>query len=152
MRHILPSILFVLLATAVRADVALPGIISDHMVLQADMAAPIFGTAAAGEQITVEINGQKKTGAAEKDGKWLIKLDPQKAGGPYELKISGKNSIAIKDVMVGEVWLASGQSNMRYPLNKATDGAADIAKSDNSKIRYVMNTGKWAISSPAIAP
>ena len=149
-RSLLLPLLFA--AAGVFADVTLPAIISDHMVVQADMAAPIFGTAAPGEQVTVEINGQKKTGAADKDGKWLIKLDPQKAGGPFELKIAGKNSIAIKDVMVGEVWLASGQSNMRFPLNKTTDGAADIAKADNPRIRYVMNTGKWAVSSPAIAP
>ncbi len=136
--------------TCVHADVKVPFMFSDHMVLQADMAAPVFGTAAAGEQVTVEINGQKKTATAAKDGKWLAKLDAMKAGGPFELKITGKNTITIKDVLVGEVWVASGQSNMRFPLSRATDGAAEVAKMNNPKIRYLQDTGSWRIVAPNV--
>ena len=135
-------------AATVHADVKLPFVFSDHMVLQADMAAPVFGTAAAGEQVTVEINGQKKTATADKDGKWLAKLDAMKAGGPYELKVTGKNAITIKDVLVGEVWMASGQSNMRFPLSRATDGAAEISAMNNPKIRYLQDTGSWVFVTP----
>ncbi|HYF48378.1 MAG TPA: sialate O-acetylesterase [Planctomycetota bacterium] len=132
----------------VHAAVVLPPVISDGMVLQADLAVPIFGTAGAGESVTVEFNGQKKTATAGADGKWLVKLDPMKAGGPFELKVGGT---VIKDVLVGEVWLASGQSNMRFPLSKATGGTEDIAKSANPKLRYFMG-GKWVQFSPQTAP
>jgi sialate O-acetylesterase len=133
------------------ADVALPDVISDHMVLQADMAVPIFGTAAPGEQVTVECNGQKKTATANKDGKWLVKLDPLKPGGPFELKITGKNALTVKDVLAGEVWLASGQSNMRFPLSAATDGKETIAAAGNPQIRYQRGAGKWVEPSPKTA-
>jgi sialate O-acetylesterase len=133
------------------ADVALPEVISDHMVLQAEMAAPIFGTAAPGESVTVEFNGRKKTATADKDGKWLVKFDPLKPGGPFELKVSGKNALTVKDVLVGEVWLASGQSNMRFPLSNATGGKEAIAASANPRIRYHRGAGKWLECGPQTA-
>jgi sialate O-acetylesterase len=136
------------LTCVARSEVALPAVFSNHMVLQADMAAPIFGTAAAGEEVSVEINGQKKSATAGADGKWLVKLDPMKAGGPFELKVSGKNALTVKDVLVGEVWLASGQSNMRFPFSKVTDAAAEMAKADFPKIRYLSVGGNWVICSP----
>jgi len=142
---------FFCLLRPARADVALPEVISDHMVLQADMAAPIFGTAAAGESVIVEFNGQKKTATADKDGKWLVKLDPLKPGGPFELKVSGKNALTVKDVLVGEVWLASGQSNMRFPLSNATGGKEAIAASANPRLRYHRGAGKWMECGPQTA-
>ncbi len=141
----------VALAPAARADVTLPAVFSDHMVLQAGMAAPVFGTAAPGEAVVVAINGQKKTATAGKDGKWLAKLDPLRAGGPFELKVSGKNTLFVKDVLAGEVWLASGQSNMRFPLSRATDGADAVAAADQPRLRYLRVGGKWALSSPRTA-
>ncbi len=135
----------------VRAEVALPSIFSDHMVLQAEVPAVVFGTAAADEAVTIEIAGQKKMAAANKDGKWSIKLDPLKAGGPHELKVSGKNAIVVKDVLVGEVWLASGQSNMKYPLSRSTDAAKEIAAADHPQVRYLTVGGKWAVCSPKTA-
>src|SRR4051794_14644169 len=110
-----------LLQASLRAEVVMPAVFSDHMVLQAGMAAPVFGKASPGEQVAVELNGQRKTATADREGKWLVRLDPIKAGGPFELKITGANTLTIRDVLVGEVWLASGQSNMRFPLNKASD-------------------------------
>src|SRR5581483_6913334 len=94
-------------ATGAHADVTLPSIFSDHMVLQAELNVPVFGSAAPGEQITVEFNGQKKTTNADKEGKWLVRLDPLKAGGPFELKVAGKNTLVLRDVLVGEVWIAA---------------------------------------------
>jgi len=131
----------------VQADVALPSVFSDHMVLQAGLATPIFGTAAPGEQITVEFNSQKKTCTTDKDGKWLVKLDPMKAGGPFELRVKGKNALTFTDVLVGEVWLASGQSNMRFPLSKATDAQVEMARADFPQIRYFMGN-QWVVCSP----
>ena len=133
------------------AEVKLPCVISDHMVVQADIAAPIFGTSAPQEQITVELNGQKKSATAGNDGKWLVKLDPMKAGGPFELKITGKNTIVIQDVLVGEVWLASGQSNMSFPLKESTGGLEEIKAATRLNIRYLRDTGQWTVASPDTA-
>lgn len=145
------ALLFFCLVRPAAADVTLPEVISDHMVLQAELAAPIFGSAAPGEPVTVEFNGQKKTATADKDGKWLVKLDPLKPGGPFELKVSGKNALTVKNVLVGEVWLASGQSNMRFPLSNATDGKEAIAASANPQIRYHRGAGKWMECGPKTA-
>ncbi len=146
------TILSALLLTAtVRAAVVLPAVFSDHLVLQADQAAPVFGKADPGEQVTVAINGQRKTVTADKEGKWLVRLDPLKAGGPFELQISGTNTRTIKDVLVGEVWLASGQSNMRFPLNKASDAKEAIAAADLPQVRYFRVGGSWQVSSPRVA-
>ena len=133
------------------ADVKLPLAFSDHMMLQSGRAAPVFGSAEAGEKIAVAINGQTKTVTAGQDGKWLVKLDPLAAGGPFELKISGNNAITVKDVLVGEVWLASGQSNMRWQLSKTTDAAAELAKADYPKIRYLRPGARWVLCSPRTA-
>jgi sialate O-acetylesterase len=137
------------------AEVAVPAIISDKMILQANGPAPLWGTAAPDEEISVEINGQKKSVTAGKDGKWLVKLEGLKPGGPFELKISGKNALTIKDVLVGEVWLASGQSNMKYALSKTSDAAAEIPKANFPQIRYFLvqgNGGRWVETSPKTAP
>ena len=124
----LASILTLLaLAPYAHADVKLPSVFSDHMVLQAELAAPVFGTADPGEEVTVEFNGQKKSAIAGKDGRWLVRLEPLKVGGPFEMKIAGKNTLLLKDVLVGEVWAAAGQSNMRYSLGQATNGKDDAA-------------------------
>jgi sialate O-acetylesterase len=150
----------VLVAGSARADVTLPPAIADHMVLQADAAAPIFGTAAPGEAVAVEIAGQTQQAQADKSGKWLAKLKPLPAGGPFELKVSGRNTLVVKDVLVGEVWLASGQSNMSLPLPRTTDGAAVAAKAKRPTIRYLRYYAdspeavrfKWVEISPETAP
>jgi sialate O-acetylesterase len=100
----------------------------------------------------VEFNDQKKTTTASADGKWLVRLDPLEASGPHELKVSGKNAITIKDVLVGEVWLASGQSNMRFPLSSATGGKQDAKNAHYPRIRYLRVGGKWVECSAKTAP
>ncbi|MGD0092852.1 MAG: sialate O-acetylesterase [Planctomycetota bacterium] len=136
-----------LFAGSVRAAAVLPQVFSDHMVLQANMATPIFGTAAPGEQVAVAINDQKKTAAADKDGKWTVRLDAMKPGGPFELRVSATNTLAVKDVLVGEVWLASGQSNMKFPLNRAANAPAEMGQANFPQIRYT-NGSKWVVCSP----
>ena len=99
-------------AASAHAEVSVSQAFGDHMVLQRDMAVPIWGTAVAGEKVLVTFRDQKKETTADKDGKWSVRLDALKLGKPAELTISGKNSITIKDVLVGDVWVGSGQSNM----------------------------------------
>jgi sialate O-acetylesterase len=102
-------------AALAQANVTPASLFQDHMVLQRQMKVPILGTAAAGEQVTVTFAGQTKTATADAAGKWSVKLDSLEANStPASLVISGSNTVTIKDVLVGEVWLASGQSNMTY--------------------------------------
>src|ERR1041385_2188117 len=104
------------LAPVARANVRLPALFTDYMVLQRDVAASIWGWADDGEQITIEING-KTVHTTAKDGKFKVKLPKLKASSaPTTLKVSGKNDITINNVLVGEVWIASGQSNMEFPM------------------------------------
>ncbi len=160
-RHLFISVTCVLAWMSVApAAITLPPVISDHMVIQADAAAPIYGTAAPGEAITVEIKGQTQKTVADASGKWLVKLEPLAAGGPLELKVSGTNTITVTDVLVGEVWLASGQSNMAMTLGRCTDGAAVAAKANYPTIRYLRHYAdtpefvrmKWVVVTPKIAP
>ena len=104
------------------------------MVLQRDIAVPVWGWADDGEQVTVEFRG-KKVSTVAKGGKWMVKLGKLKAGGPDELKVSGKNSITLMDVLVGEVWIASGQSNMEWSMRNSFQPFGDIVAANNPKLR-----------------
>ena len=86
------------------------------MVLQQGMKAPIWGTADDGEQVAVQFRDQQVSTTA-KDGKWTVRLDELKPGGPFEMVITGKNTIRFKNVLVGEVWICGGQSNMEFPVS-----------------------------------
>jgi len=142
-----------------RADVKTPSFISDGMVLQRDMKVPIWGTADDGEKVTVSFQGQE-TSTTAKDGKWLVRLDDLKTGGPFEMTITGNNKLRLKDVLVGEVWIASGQSNMEMSLGGCADAQRHIADSKNPKIHLFTVSrvgaekpqrdvkGKWAECSP----
>jgi len=102
------------------ADVTPNPLFADHAVLQQDTQVPVWGTADASETVTVEIAGQTVSTTAGKDGKWTVRLQPMKAGGPFKLTIAGKNKILLDDILIGEVWLASGQSNMERQLGPRT--------------------------------
>ena len=95
-----------------KAEVSLPPVLSSHMVLQRDVPVPIWGTAAPGEKVTVKFRDQQKTANADAQGKWMIKLDALKVGEAATLTVMGVNTVTLNDVLVGEVWLGSGQSNM----------------------------------------
>jgi sialate O-acetylesterase len=123
-----------------RADttVKLHGLFTDHMVVQREMDAPVWGTATPGETVTVEFNGQKVQAKADDKGHWKATLKPMKAGGPHTLTATGdknKESLEIKDVLVGEVWICSGQSNMEWSLIQTNDGFQTVANSKNPMIR-----------------
>ncbi len=123
-----------IIATTARADVKLPALVSSGMVLQQGMSVPLWGWADEGEEVTVEFQNQKVKATA-KDGKWMVRLKSLKAGGPFTLTISGKNRIELQNVLVGEVWICSGQSNMQWQLQQTDNAQAEIASAKYPMIR-----------------
>src|SRR5687768_10826838 len=113
-----------------RAAIRLPNLIGDHMVIQRNARASIWGWADVGEAVTVAFQNQRKTSIAGTDGRWRVFLDPMPAGGLFEMRIAGTNSITLSDVMVGEVWICSGQSNMWWPVRLSADAKNEIAKAN----------------------
>jgi sialate O-acetylesterase len=143
------------------ADVRLPSIISEHMVLEQAAAVPLWGRADANEDVTVTLGASTARTRAGSDGKWMVRLDLRDSGaGPFQLIVKGKNEITIPDVVVGEVWLASGQSNMELPLRVTADADAEIAKSANPFLRQFLVKkagarqpadecqGRWSVAAP----
>jgi sialate O-acetylesterase len=127
------------------AKVTLPALFSDHMVLQADNQVPVWGWADGGEEVMVAVVGQTKTAKADPSGKWTVKLDPLKTGEALTLTVKGSNSITIQDVLVGEVWLCSGQSNMQMTVNGAKDAANEKAAANFPKIRMFREASSAAV-------
>jgi sialate O-acetylesterase len=121
--------------TAVEAAVSLPEVFSDHMVLQQGQINPIWGWASPNETVVIEIGDQRHTVVADERGQWRAELEPLRVGGPYILEVRGPNLLRIEDVMVGEVWFTSGQSNMRFPVSATTSAAETIASSRCEDIR-----------------
>ncbi len=130
------AVLVLLITTAVSANVLLPDVISDAMVLQRDRAVPIWGHADAGEAVTVRLGGQAKKTTADKDGKWLVQLNAmQSSATPATMIVEGKNKIEVKNILIGEVWLVAGQSNMQRLLSETASGAEAIAAANHPLIR-----------------
>jgi len=109
-------LLALFLAGESSGDVRLPRLVDDHMVLQRDTKILIWGWADPHEQVEVDFLGQKQSTLAGDDGKWDIPVGPFPSGGPFEMTVRGKNTLQLHDILVGDVWLASGQSNMEFPL------------------------------------
>jgi sialate O-acetylesterase len=136
-RWIAAAVLFAASAMRVSADVTVARIFGDDMILQRDRPVPVWGWADPGETATVAIAGQEKSAVAGENGKWMVKLDPMKASkAPAVLKVSGKNGITFKNVLVGEVWLCSGQSNMEVTLGQLPEFNGEIAAATNVVIRH----------------
>ena len=108
--------LFSIFSCVALADITLPKIFGDNMVLQRSKPINIWGWAAPGEKVTAQFNKQQKTVVTDPSGKWQLLLQPENAGGPYQLTIKGKNTISLQNILVGEVWICSGQSNMEMPI------------------------------------
>ena len=157
----------VLLMTAAMANITLPTIFGDNMVLQRNKPISIWGSAAPNEKVSVQFNKQTKNTVADKAGKWQLFLAAENAGGPYQLVVKGSNEVKIKNILVGEVWVCSGQSNMEMPIagwGKIDNYQNEISAADFSQIRHikVLNTvstklkedisgGEWQVCSPATA-
>jgi sialate O-acetylesterase len=138
-RLILPA-LAVLASTILpaSADVTLSPIIGSHMVLQRDSACPIWGWADQGEDVTVEFSGQKQTAKPDAEGKWMVKLQPMKANATGQaMTIRGKNELKLDDILIGEVWLCSGQSNMEFNVKSSMNDKEEIAAANDSRIRHI---------------
>lgn len=145
------------------ADVTLPAIFGDHMVLQRDQKVPVWGFASDGEKVTVSFAGQKVETVA-KDGKWAVALTPLKASSTgAKFIVTGNNKVELDDVVVGEVWFCSGQSNMEWSVAASKDKDKEIAASNNPRIRHfkvphvtshkpetvVKTVGGWQAATPA---
>jgi len=129
---------------AVLGQVRMPRIFSDNMLVQRDKPLKVWGWAAAGEAVTVRFNGQQARTKAARDGSWQVLLKPMTFGGPFELSVTGKNSLVYKNVLIGDVWICSGQSNMEWILKDARDGAREVRESSYPSIR--LFTVKRAMS------
>ncbi|MCG3146670.1 MAG: hypothetical protein PCFJNLEI_00104 [Verrucomicrobiae bacterium] len=126
----------VMMATAVTAEVTLHPVFSENAVLQQGVPLPVWGTAADGEKVTVKFAGQEATATAQA-GRWQVELKPLTAGGPFALTVTGANSITLTNILVGEVWLCSGQSNMEWPLRGAATGKEDAAQANDPQLRLL---------------
>ena len=153
-------------AGAAFADIRLPAIIGDNMVLQQDQKVSIWGWADPGEEVMVGVSwhNMKWAVTADRNGKWEYKMNPPKTGGPYEMTLSGKNTITIKNIQVGEVWICSGQSNMQWSVQNSNNAEQEIAAADYPNIRLFTVqrevaeqpksdcTGEWTLCSPETVP
>jgi len=167
--------LFLLLAwmptSALFAQVTLPKVLSSHMVLQRDLPMHVWGGSSPGEDVTVTFRGQSRTTHADRLGQWSVYLAPGSAGGPFQLTVQGSAQhsagspvqppIILDDVLVGDVWLASGQSNMEFPMSRSATAAEDLPSAANPRIRLLMvnkrasdyaetdlDTSGWDVSTP----
>ncbi len=134
---------------------------SDDVVLQRGVKVPVWGWTTPGAGVTVELRGQKATATADANGKWLARLGPFEAGGPYTLTVSGPQSVTLNNVLVGDVWLCSGQSNMEMGVTQVDNATEEVARADYPQIRLfaVQKTiaatpqstvkGRWLVATPA---
>ncbi len=148
MRRLVPVLLCLLGLSTASAAVGLPSLFGDHMVLQSDRPVHIWGTAEPGESVTIAIAGRETKVAALADGRWNVYLAPMAAGGPHVLTVQGDGEpITVSDILVGEVWVGSGQSNMVWPVQQSNDAEAEIAAANYPSIRYFL-----AAQTPALTP
>jgi sialate O-acetylesterase len=137
MRACVTLIAFTLGAVSARADVKLPNIFGDHMVLQQGQKNRVWGLADPGESVTVTIQNQSMQAQAAADGKWLVTLAPISVGGPFTMTVKGKNEIKIDDILVGEVWICSGQSNMQWSVNASNDADLERLAAKHPNLRMI---------------
>jgi sialate O-acetylesterase len=128
-----------------RGDPVLPYLLADHMVLQQGREIHVWGKADPGEQITITLAEKTNSTPADAGGSWSIDLPAMSAGGPYTVKVQGKKTILLKDVMIGEVWVASGQSNLTFALNDAVGATEEVPKADYPQIRMFTVPKKIAL-------
>ena len=159
-RLVLPVILALVVPAVAFADVELCHVFTDHMVLQRNRQNPVWGWDAPGTKVMVTIKDQKHEATADANGRWQVKLDAMKAGGPFVLKVSGSSDVTIQDVLVGEVWVCSGQSNMAFTVGSSTDADLETLTARYPRIRHLRIpnrasqkhekdfNGAWTVCSP----
>jgi sialate O-acetylesterase len=147
--------------SAALADIKIPAIFGDHMVLQDQLPVPVWGTADPGEAVTVTVGAQSGQTTTGTDGKWEVKLPPMPASSqPVTMTVTGKNTVKFEDVLIGEVWICSGQSNMEFALANAHNKATELPNANDPQIRIFLVTrkethlpvtdvaGKWEVCTP----
>ncbi len=149
LRRAVPALVLILAlaAAAARASAAptLPLLFADGAVLQRDQPMPVWGWARPAARIEVDFDGRAAQATTDAQGRWQVRLPPHPAGGPYRLRVSGDGAILqVRDVWVGDVWLASGQSNMEWPLAQARDGARAVAAAHDPQLRHFKVPKSWA--------
>ena len=154
--------LVVLAASAAQAEVRLPAVIGDHMVLQRGQELPIWGWDTPGTEVTVTLGNAKATAKADpSSGKWCVRLPAMPAGGPVTMTVQGTNTVTVSDILIGEVWICSGQSNMEWTVRNSNDADQEIAAADHPRLRHikinhvpakepqeVVPSGGWEVCSP----
>lgn len=157
-----------LVPNCLRAEVHLPGVLASHMVVQRGLPVHVWGTADPGEKVAVTFRGKQVKGAADELGQWTLFLPPGDAGGPFTLVVTGTNTITLDDVLVGDLWFASGQSNMEFPMDPASwskgplQAQQEIAAANLPKLRLYLvqksfsdypkgdvKASGWQVSTPA---
>jgi len=134
-RWILAAVALAAAAPRASADVTLPRLFGDHLVLQRDTPLPVWGWAEPGERVTVSLAGAEASVIAREDSRWSVELPAMEAGGPHRLVVKARNELVVDDLLVGEVWLCSGQSNMEMGLGVVENGEAEVAAADFPQIR-----------------
>jgi sialate O-acetylesterase len=130
------------------ADARLASVFGDHMVLQRATKVPVWGFAAPGEAVHIRLGSQQRDGVADADGKWRVVFDALDAKpDPIEMVVQASNTVRVRDILPGEVWLCAGQSNMVWPVRSSLDAAKEIATADFPQIRY-FKVGRRALSKP----
>jgi sialate O-acetylesterase len=166
-RHLITSLILFFLSAGVYGNVRLPVLVSDGMVLQRETKINVWGWASPGEKVRVRFNNKTISTVTDSKGNWKVILAPMKAGGPYTMEVTGNNSIIIKDILVGDVWFCSGQSNMvlnmervkeKYPDDIASASFPEIRNffiptaSDVVSVHDDLPPGKWISASPENVP
>lgn len=138
------ALLFALAAMPLSASVHMPSLFADHMVMQRNEPVHVWGDAATGEAVTVTFRGAQRSTTADSLGRWTVQLPPGPAGGPYTLTVRGTNTVTFHDVLVGDVWIASGQSNMGFSLHEARNAQQEIANANHPQIRLMNVNQRFA--------
>jgi sialate O-acetylesterase len=147
------SLLLALLAGAAQADVRLAEVFSDHMVLQRDRPLNLWGQATPGQTLSVHLGDRSGTARVETDGRWRVQLPPLPAGGPYRLVVKGDQTVVLNDVLIGDVWLLGGQSNMEWVLAQTDTGPQEVASPQNPQLRHLRVPHRASVKvEPEIAP
>lgn len=154
----------ILFSSPLFAEIKLASVFGDGMVLQREMPVPVWGTAEPNEEVTVEIAGITAAVKTAKNGGWSLRLPPLPVGGPYTMNVSGSNSLSVENVLVGDVWLCSGQSNMQFSVKKALNAETEIAAANDAELRLLTvprvsestpkyaQGGQWTVCSPKTIP
>lgn len=138
-----------LISVSIQAKVKLPKLIGDGMVLQRQANVTVWGWASTGEKINVKFLGSFYSATADGNGKWEVTLPEMKAGGPYDMVVEGENTITIKDILIGDVWVCSGQSNMELPMSRVSPLYPDVIKHpENNFVRYFQAPKTYNLKAP----